>query len=846
MKKIIGIMLAISMLLSTVSFAAPAFAGTVDSAVEFVPETATVEECEQTTQDCADLMLESSGAFASGEGTQSSPYIINTAEELVYFEKVINEQNSAYKNAYYALGEHIDLGNTIWKPVGASKATPFSGHFDGRGFSISNFKVVNEEYSGLFGFIFNGNVKDLHITNLDILVSGTSAYETKLCAGYLAGFIYSNNGTSNISGITVTNSRININAKSNNAYVGGIVGYGYIFVSGYTNITNSFVQNDITVKNATGYNYVGGIAGRYDTGSGSLGLIERCYTTGDIYSESLHSSKSGGIVGYLYSYGSAYAPEPGGSLFSSEEDENVADLMVDDIDVMIKNSFAVTNVHSLSTKYTSYVGRIISEPNAHAGTENVFYPSEETVSIIAEKSPTSTREPKVEKTGIAIEKSTFTDAGKLSSKLGFDFTNSWQFSGLFEYPLPKKVAENMPEAVVVTIDGVGYDMPVGTFEVNNLVKKIEVPGGYAVKGVSKTEGGELLEGTLCYYANVTLYAELEKVPFSFSGSMQAYLNLESIVTMTVGYKFENMTGVNPEDHFDRLGLLIWDAAEVPSDKEATYENCTNIIEGARYNKKDARFETTTEGIAAKELGDNIAFRVYYLNDDGTYSYSKLIASYSPKKYCYSQIDKKPDDKENIALMSAILNYGAEAQKYFEYKIDNLMNSELTEEQKQVKWSEDLVRSDYSIPDDKDAGFVRDKSVVTSLGGYLNLEGAIDYNFYAKVNFTPKNATIYYWTEDAVNELDVLTLENATSSEKLTWKNSRYEGKYEGQPAKEMFRTIYALLVFEREDGTIETSGVVGYSPERYCFINKDKGDKNEFLSKALVVYGDAAIAYFNR
>lgn len=335
-------------------------------------------------------------------------------------------------------------------------------------------------------------------------------------------------------------------------------------------------------------------------------------------------------------------------------------------------------------------------------------------------------------------------------------------------------------------------------------------------------------------------------PVVFHTSMQAYLNLESVVTMSVGYKFDDMENITPSEYLGNLGLLIWNASEITDETEATYENCDYIIEGARYNSVDARFETTTGGIAAKNLGDSLTFRAYYLNDDGSYSYSRLISNYSPKKYCYNQIRDNADNEKTVSLMAAILNYGAAAQTYFEYNTDNLMNSELSEELKMVVWDGTLVRSDYSVPNSKDFAYER-ASEVTSRGGYLNLEGAIDYNFYAKVNFTPENATIYYWTEETVNNLDKLTLENATSSEEMTWNAAlgRYEGKYEGQPAKAMFSTIYALMVFGNAEGEEVYSGVIGYSPERYAYINQESDDNSTAtLAKRLVIYGDAARTYF--
>lgn len=196
--------------------------------------------------------------------------------------------------------------------------------------------------------------------------------------------------------------------------------------------------------------------------------------------------------------------------------------------------------------------------------------------------------------------------------------------------------------------------------------------------------------TIYGYANsiAQTYAQENEVdfvtiidPVSFSTSMQAYLNLEGLISMSVGYKFADMDSINPEDYLDSVGLLVWDAENAPEEAEATFENCDNVLEGARYNSVLGRFETTTEGIVAKKLGDQLCFRAYCLNEDGSYSYSKYITNYSPKTYCYNQITKNADDEVAVELMASILNYGAAAQKYFGYRTDDLMNADLPEELK---------------------------------------------------------------------------------------------------------------------------------------------------------------------
>jgi len=267
----------------------------------------------------------------------------------------------------------------------------------------------------------------------------------------------------------------------------------------------------------------------------------------------------------------------------------------------------------------------------------------------------------------------------------------------------------------------------------------------------------------------------------FEKSMQAFLSLESIVKLNVAYTF---TGFDAATHTaeafrERFGILIWYTDNI-SEEAATYANCENIIAGAEYDESRGKLTCQTNGIPAKNLGDTMSFRIYYRNDDGTYSYSRVITNYSPKKYCYNQIKNYPDEIENRNLMVAILNYGAAAQIYFNHNVENLMNADLSAADRAFTWDGSLVRSSYDLSAEKVADFAR-SSEVTSRGGNLSLEGAIDYNFYSAISVEVVSAKIYYWTETKANSVSKLTLENATSSEDLEWDASdeRWEAKYEG-------------------------------------------------------------------
>jgi hypothetical protein len=209
---------------------------------------------------------------------------------------------------------------------------------------------------------------------------------------------------------------------------------------------------------------------------------------------------------------------------------------------------------------------------------------------------------------------------------------------------------------------------------------------------------------------------------------------------------------------------------------------------------------------------------------------------------------KDTDNSDDALMIAMLNYGAAAQKYFEYRLDDLVNSQLSEEQKTMSWDGSLVRSDWNVPEEKAGELVRSDKI-TSRGAYLTLEGAIDYNYYIKVaaGVEVKSIKLLTWTEEVYKSLDVLTVGNAENAFEMVWDatKGRYEYCYEGLPAKDMFGAVYACAMVEDMNGNIYYGGVVPYCPERFSSINANSSEqKDADLARWIVIYGDAAREYF--
>jgi len=319
------------------------------------------------------------------------------------------------------------------------------------------------------------------------------------------------------------------------------------------------------------------------------------------------------------------------------------------------------------------------------------------------------------------------------------------------------------------------------------------------------------------------------------------------VFLNVSFGFDNTDALDVSEVLKRVGLLVWRGDISPTENEAIFENCDEILTDVEFDESIQMLRVKSTGIPAKKMGDTMAFRAYYELNDGTYIYSRLVTEYSPKKYCYSRISKGSADEK--ALMIAILNYGAAAQMYFAYNTDRLMNADLSDEHRQLVWDASLVRTDWSIAAAKEGKYVRNKTVVTRRSANLTLEGAIDYNFAIGVseNVSVQNVEILIWTEDTYNNADTLSRENATHIQPMQYDSDEnlYSYKHKGLPAKAMFSAVYACAIITDADGNEYYSGVIVYCPERYAAINMESTkEATANLAKRMVIYGDAAKTYF--
>ena len=119
-------------------------------------------------------------SFSLGNGTKENPYIIKDASEYMYFKQLIEGDNSfTYSNLYYSLGNDIDFNQNAIKPIGIIEGEEeriFAGHFDGAGYALKNFKIVEpvvfseESYYSLFTKTKDASIERLTVDNYRIEV----------------------------------------------------------------------------------------------------------------------------------------------------------------------------------------------------------------------------------------------------------------------------------------------------------------------------------------------------------------------------------------------------------------------------------------------------------------------------------------------------------------------------------------------------------------------------------------------------------------------------------------------------------------------------------------------------
>ncbi|MDR0517979.1 MAG: hypothetical protein LBH25_13145 [Fibromonadaceae bacterium] len=247
--------------------------------------------------------------FASGDGTEMNPYIINTKKQLENFSKLVNFGMN-FSNKYLKLGAHIAFNDTAnwqnwaneppaneWIPIGKSHylfETMFEGTFDGNGFTISGIYVNSQsDYQGLFAKS-NGTVKNLGVTASYVKgksdIGGLAGINNgeiikSYYVGYVVGYEKSDYSESHwVGGLAGSNS-----GTISNSYSAGTVN-GDWQVGGFVGFNVGIIDNSYSTLAVTGEFDIGGLVGW------NLGTINNSYSIGAVTATG-RKLDIGGLVG---------------------------------------------------------------------------------------------------------------------------------------------------------------------------------------------------------------------------------------------------------------------------------------------------------------------------------------------------------------------------------------------------------------------------------------------------------------------------------------------------------------------------------------------------------------------
>ncbi len=294
-----------------------------------------------------------------GSGTSSSPYLIQSAQDLANLAYIVTDANNDVTGKYFKMTRDIYLNDfTVdakgkitangdlkkWTPIGESGKIwddDFQGIFDGDGHTIYGLYIdeTSRNYVGLFGSTEDAIIKNLTIKNAYIHAE-TSKEVTSLLLGTLVGCCLNS---------TISNVRVeDCYMQGGNPYkkstcLGGLLGIGYNDIT----LNDCSFDGTIYIPNCADYEYVGGLLGDFSEAGfhNYIALrLTRCQTKGEITAVNKNNARIaiGGFVGGPFSK-SKYA--------YITDCVNRANLTVDDVSNKSDNESAATAVYAHSFTY---------------------------------------------------------------------------------------------------------------------------------------------------------------------------------------------------------------------------------------------------------------------------------------------------------------------------------------------------------------------------------------------------------------------------------------------------------------------------------------------------------------
>ncbi len=240
-------------------------------------------------------------------------------------------------------------------------------------------------------------------------------------------------------------------------------------------------------------------------------------------------------------------------------------------------------------------------------------------------------------------------------------------------------------------------------------------------------------------------------------------------------------------------------------------------------------------INAKEMIDMMSFQVFDAEDNAiTEVYTDSIQAFTMRSVAHEEAKASPS-ASLLKLLVDMLNYGAAAQTYETYAVDNLANSKLTEAQKAYG-----TASETAVPDDNDQ--------------ILSVTGATEYYYGDTLNLgTDIRMKIFFQ--------DLTPEQLASISAKVTFTNHEgeaYELTYDASDFAKYGDKDYYVIGIDKlvaaDANTVvtcvvmidgETTLTIENSINDYLYRAYSYDTKNQSIYHAVYYYCDSANAYFH-
>lgn len=224
-------------------------------------------------------------ALGVGDGTESNPYIISTAEQLVYIaEQTGTSTGPTYSGVHFLQGADIDLGGKIWRSIGISKS--FGGIFNGGNHRITNLTlaIYDRDYIGLFAKTDGATITDVNIVNG--YIDPYARTRAALLIGQAKNTVLKNIAVHGL----VSGYNEGGQATGHSSYMAGVV--AELDNTGLESSADNTLNHLYNYATVRGGSYTGGIVGRMVNAD-----IANSANRGPVFKDVNNASGAGGVIG---------------------------------------------------------------------------------------------------------------------------------------------------------------------------------------------------------------------------------------------------------------------------------------------------------------------------------------------------------------------------------------------------------------------------------------------------------------------------------------------------------------------------------------------------------------------